>query len=223
MTAAPEIRVRVWSEHTARRAYYPDDINGAVAEGLRLDDGLSVTTAELVDEGDGVPETELARTDVLVWWGHQLHRYVADDAVDRVVRHVRERGMGFVALHSSHMSKPFTRLIGDDGGLGGVEVDAGAERITVEQRDHPVADGVDKIELAKEESYNEPFNCGKPDAVVFRSVFDNGHEFRSGLAYTVDNGRVFYFRPGHETYPAFADPMVRRVIRNAVYWTAKRT
>jgi len=216
-----QIRVRVWSEHTARKAYYPDDINGAVADWLRTDPMFAVTTAELVDDGDGVAEQDLAGTDVLVWWGHQLHRYVADDAVDRVVRHVRERGMGLLALHSAHMSKPFTRLAGDTGAIGGVALDGGTERVVVEAPEHPVARGVEEFVLDKEESYNEPFSCGQPETTVFRSVFGNGHEFRSGLAYTVGNGRMFYFRPGHETYPALYEPSVRRVIRNAVLWTGR--
>jgi predicted dehydrogenase len=95
------IRVRVWSEHTAPRAVFPDDINGAVAAALREDPGLQVSTAELVDPDNGVPQAELAQTDVLVWWGHLLHRNVPDAAVDRIVARVRDGGMGFVALHST--------------------------------------------------------------------------------------------------------------------------
>ena len=221
--ADAQIRVRVWSEHTAKRDVYPNDINGAVADILRPDTNLSVTTAELVDIGDGVPEEALAETDVLVWWGHLLHRHVTDAAVERIVRHVKERGMGFLALHSSHMCKPFTALIEDDGRLGGVALDGGAERITVKAPDHPVAKGVSDFVIDKEESYDEEFGCGKPDTEVFYSVFDNGQEFRSGLAYTIGNGRAFYFRPGHEEYLTFEHPSVRQVISNAVYWTAGRS
>lgn len=220
MPADGKLRVRVWSEHTARRRYYPQDINGAVADGLREDPELEVVTAELVDDGDGVPEEALAETDVLVWWGHQLHRYVDDAAVDRVVQHVRDRGMGFLALHSSHMSKPFTRLVDGSGSIGGVAVDGGREHLSVDAPEHPVARGVEPMVLDKEESYDEPFDCGKPETVVFTSSFDNGQRFRSGLAYTVGAGRVFYFRPGHETYPELFNPGVRRIIRNAVHWVA---
>ncbi len=220
MSSDRKLKVRVWSEHTARRQYYPDDINGAVAEGLRGDPDLEVVTAELVDEGDGVPEEALAETDVLVWWGHQLHRYVEDSAVDRIVDHVRRRGMGFLALHSSHMSKPFTRLVGASGSIGGVALDGGREDISIEAPDHPVARGVGRLVLEKEESYDEPFDCGEPDVVVFSSSFDNGQRFRSGLAYTVGAGRVFYFRPGHETYPELFNGQVRQIIRNAVHWLA---
>jgi trehalose utilization protein len=33
-------------------------------------------------------------------------------------------------------------------------------------------------------------------------------------------GRVFYFQPGHETYPTSYDANVLRVIENAVRWAA---
>lgn len=214
------IRVLAWSEHTAPKAIFPDDINGAVAAGLREDPQLEVDTAELVDPDDGVSDAVLAHTDVLVWWGHLLHRRVSDAAVARIVARVRDGGMGFVALHSAHMSKPFTTLIGDDGRLGGVALDGGKETITVTAPDHPVAAGVSDFVIPKEESYDEEFGCGHPDTVVFHSAFENGQQFRSGVAYTIGAGRVFYFRPGHEEYDTLFLPAVKQVIRNAVHWTA---
>lgn len=216
------IRVRVWSEHTAPRAVYPDDINGAVAAALRQDPGLQVSTAELVDPDDGVSAADLEQTDVLVWWGHLLHRKVTDAAVQRIVARVRDGGMGFVALHSAHMSKPFTALIEDDGHLGGVAIDGGKETITVMAPDHPVAKGVSDFVIAKEESYDEESGLGKPDTIVFQSSFDNGQQFRSGVAYSIGVGRVFYFRPGHEEYETLYQPEVAQVIRNAVHWTSGR-
>ena len=35
------------------------------------------------------------------------------------------------------------------------------------------------------------------------------------------NGNVFYFRPGHETYPIYYDDNVKRVLKNAVKWAAQ--
>lgn len=216
------IRVRVWSEHTAPRAVYPDDINGAVAAALRQDPGLQVSTAELVDPDDGVSAADLEQTDVLVWWGHLLHRKVTDAAVQRIVARVRDDGMGFVALHSAHMSKPFTALIEDDGHLGGVALDGGKETITVMAPEHPVAKGISDFVIAKEESYDEESGLGKPDTIVFQSAFENGQQFRSGVAYSIGAGRVFYFRPGHEEYETLYQPEVAQVIRNAVHWTSGR-
>lgn len=216
------IRVRVWSEHTAPRAVYPGDINGAVAAALRQDPGLQVSTAELVDPDDGVSAADLEQTDVLVWWGHLLHRKVTDAAVQRIVARVRDDGMGFVALHSAHMSKPFTALIEDDGHLGGVALDGGKETITVMAPEHPVAKGISDFVIAKEESYDEESGLGKPDTIVFQSAFENGQQFRSGVAYSIGAGRVFYFRPGHEEYETLYQPEVTQVIRNAVHWTSGR-
>jgi trehalose utilization protein len=219
-----KIRVLVWSEHTAPKEMYPHDINGAVADGLRQEpNAFDVRTAELVDPGQGVPEEVLAQTDVLAWWGHILHRSVRDETVDRIERHVKERGMGFLALHSSHMAKPFCRLIGDDGRIGGVKHEAGPEEIKVLAPDHPIAAGISDFSIDPEEMYDEEFGCGKPDTVVFHSTFPGGHEFRSGCAYTVGVGRVFYFRPGHEENPTYYRDDVRQVLRNAAKWVAGRS
>jgi trehalose utilization protein len=181
-----------------------------------------VRTATFTDAAQGLSEESLASTDVLIWWGHLLHRNVQDVNVERLMRHVRERGMGFVPLHSAHMSKPFTQLIGAPGYIGGWEHDAGPEELKVVAPDHPVAKGVSDLVIEDEEMYDEPFEIGTPDTVVFHSTFPNGKQIRSGLAYQIGKGRIFYFRPGHEENPTFYRPDVQRIIRNAVYWTANQ-
>ena len=55
------------------------------------------------------------------------------------------------------------------------------------------------------------------------SRFDGGDIFRSGLCYSRGRGRIFYFRPGHETLPTYHHPAVQRVITNAVHWAAPYT
>ncbi len=216
------VRVLVWSEGTAPKFAYPHDINEAVANALRSDDNLHVRTATFTDDDQGIGESSLAQTDVLVWWGHLLHRNVQDVNVERVLTHVRERGMGFLGLHSAHMSKPFTRLVGATGSIGGWAHEGGPEELKVLLPDHPVAKGVLDLTINDEEMYDEPLDAGTPEAVVFHSTFPGGHQFRSGLAYTVGNGRVFYFRPGHEENPTFYRADVQRIIRNAVYWVGKQ-
>jgi hypothetical protein len=46
----------------------------------------------------------------------------------------------------------------------------------------------------------------------------SGEVFRSGATWQRGNGRVFYFRPGHETYPTYHHTQIQRVISNAVHW-----
>ena len=35
-------------------------------------------------------------------------------------------------------------------------------------------------------------------------------------------GRIFYFRPGHETLPIYHNPDVHKVLRNGVHWAANK-
>lgn len=87
--------------------------------------------------------------------------------------------------------------------------------------DHPVAQGLPKNwDIPQTEMYDEPFHIPMPDAVVFEERWDKGEHFRSGCAWQVGKGRVFYYRPGHETYPIYRQDENLRVVENAVRWTA---
>ena len=66
--------------------------------------------------------------------------------------------------------------------------------------------------------YGEPFHVPPPDDVVFEEKWDKGERLRSGCVWRVGKGRVFYFRPGHETYPVYKQAEPLRVIENAVRW-----
>ena len=99
--------------------------------------------------------------------------------------------------------------------------DTALERIWVVAPSHPVAAGVPAyFELAREEMYCEPFEVPEPDELVFISWFKGGEVFRSGCAYRRGRARIFYFRPGHETFPTYHDATVQRVIVNAARWAA---
>jgi trehalose utilization protein len=76
----------------------------------------------------------------------------------------------------------------------------------------------DRIELPHEEMYGEPFLVPEPMETVLISWFEGGEVFRSGLTWARGAGRIFYFRPGHETYPTYHDPVIQQVLRNAVRW-----
>jgi trehalose utilization protein len=212
------IRVLCWAEGTAPTSVYPNDISGAVADALRAAGGFEVRTASLADADQGLSDAALGATDVLFWWGHVRHREVRDERVEAILKRVREGGMGFVALHSSHYSKPFKRLIEDSGDLGGVGIVDAPEQIIVKAPSHPIAKGIRDFEIPREEFYNEPFGIPTPDVLVFESRWRTGQRFRSGPVWKRGNGRLFYFRPGHETFPAYFQPEVKAILVNAARW-----
>jgi trehalose utilization protein len=95
------------------------------------------------------------------------------------------------------------------------------ERLWVTDPAHPIAAGLGEyFEIPHVEMYGEFFDIPKPDALVFISWFQGGEVFRSGVCYHRGKGKVFYFRPGHETLPIFYQAEVQKVITNAVRWAA---
>ena len=153
--------------------------------------------------------------------GALAHDRVTDEVAQRVQRRVLE-GMGFIALHSAHFSKPFKLLMGTNCSLKWREADERV-RLWVIEPAHPIAAGLGEcFELPAEEMYGERFDIPRPDSTVFISWFEGGEVFRSGCCWERGQGRVFYFQPGHETYPTYYEPNVRRVIANAAAWAAPR-
>jgi trehalose utilization protein len=217
------VRVTVWGENIhehklkAVGEIYPEGMHNTIAGALREDLGLEVATATLDQPEHGLSEAVLEKTAVLTWWGHAAHDKVQDGIVDRVERRVLE-GMGLVVLHSGHYSKIFKRLMGTPCSLAWREAGE-KERLWVCDPGHPIARGIDKsFEIPHEEMYGEPFLIPAPDEVVFISWFEGGEVFRSGCCFRRGQGRIFYFRPGHETYPTYHQSEVQLVIRNAVRW-----
>jgi trehalose utilization protein len=190
-----------------------------IAAFLREDSTIEVRTAILDQPSCGLSDEILDTTDVMVWWGHMRHGDVADEIAEKVVRRVWD-GMGFIALHSSHFAKPFRRLMGTECFLQWRVADD-SEKLWVVDPSHPIAAGIDaKIELDQAEMYGEWFQIPAPDEIVFISWFSGGEVFRSGCCWKRGKGRVFYFRPGHETFPIFHNEQVQRAIRNACHWAA---
>lgn len=218
------LRITVWNENlheqqdAAVARIYPQGIHHAIAGGLRaMLPAAVVSTATLREPEHGLSEERLASTDVLTWWGHRAHGEVTDAVVDCVQRRVLE-GMGLVVLHSAHYSKIFKRLMGTSCSLNW-RVAGERERVWVCNPGHPIAAGLERyFELPHEEMYGEPFGIPPPDEQVFISWFEGGEVFRSGCCWKRGNGRIFYFRPGHETYPTYLDPNVQRVLANAAEW-----
>jgi trehalose utilization protein len=91
--------------------------------------------------------------------------------------------------------------------------------ISVKLPKHPIAKGLPATFNVKQtEMYNEPFHVPKPDQVIFEETWELGERFRSGMVWNIGKGKVFYFRPGHETYPVFKQPEVLKVVENACRW-----
>jgi trehalose utilization protein len=218
------IRVTVWNEyrhekeHEAVRKVYPDGLHAPIVEHLRTQ-GMAVRAATLDEPEHGLTEAALAETDVLTWWGHLAHAEVRDEVVSRVQQRVLD-GMGLLVLHSGHFSKIFQRLMGSTCNLKWREANE-LERVWVVEPGHPIAEGLGEyFEIPGEEMYGERFDIPAPDELVLLSWFAGGEVFRSGCCYRRGAGRIFYFRPGHETYPTYHQPEVLRVITNAVRWAA---
>jgi trehalose utilization protein len=218
-------RVTVWSEFRQEhsdppvRTVYPDGIHEAIAAGLREGD-FEVRTATLDEPEHGLTDAVLAETDVLTWWGHVAHDEVSDAVVARVHQRVLD-GMGLIVLHSGHHSKIFKRLMGTSCNLTWREARE-HERVWVVDPSHPIAEGLGEgFLIDEEEMYGEFFDIPQPDRLVLISWFQGGEVFRSGCCFERGRGRIFYFRPGHETHPTYFHPQVRRVISNAVRWAAQ--
>lgn len=75
-----------------------------------------------------------------------------------------------------------------------------------------------QFELPRTEMYNEPFHVPEPDEVVLEERWEQGEWFRSGAIWTIGKGRVFYFRPGHETFAIYKENPVLQILENAVRW-----
>ncbi len=218
-----EIRVTVWGENVHEKQdaevarIYPAGMHGQIAASLREAGGCSVRTATLDQPEHGLSDEVLRQTDVLTWWGHRAHHAVEDQIVDRVQARVLA-GMGLVVLHSSHFSKIFRRLLGTTCSLTHRQVGE-KERLWVCQPGHLLARGLGPyFEIPHEEMYGEPFAVPTPDETIFISWFAGGEVFRSGCTWRRGNGKIFYFRPGHETYPTYYQPEVKQVLQNAILW-----
>ena len=225
---ASPIRVTIWNEYVHERVnagvakIYPHGIHAVIADALRerLGSLVDVRTATLDEPEHGLTEQVLEATDVLLWWGHAAHERVDDAVVERVQRRVWQ-GMGLLTLHSAHNSKVFRKLMGTSCMLRWREAGE-RERVWTVNPSHPIAEGLtgECFELEHTEMYGEFFDIPAPDEIVFISWFEGGEVFRSGCTFRRGKGKIFYVRPGHETFPIYYNENVQRVLANGVRWAA---
>ncbi len=223
-----KINVMVWNEglHEKEsqevRDVYPEGIHGAIASFLKEDEELGeISMFTQSDEEQGFKQEDLNKADVLIYWAHMGHGAIQDEYVNRIYNRVINEGMGLILLHSAHASKIFQKLCGTPTHELRWRESSDKERVWVIEPQHPICDGLsDYFELPEEETYGERFIIPAPDALIFISWFTGGEVFRSGCCYNRGYGKIFYFRPGHETFPTYYDANVQTVIKNAVKWAA---
>ncbi len=103
----------------------------------------------------------------------------------------------------------------------GYRGDGKPSRVNVLLPKHPIVKGIPStFVIHQTEMYDEPFHVPTPDQVVFEERWATGEWFRSGSVWNLGKGKVFYFRPGHETFPVFKNATVLKVLENAVRWAA---
>lgn len=217
------MKITVWNEFVHEktdervRAIYPDGMHACIAKFL-TEAGYDVKTATLEMPEHGLTDEVLAETDVLFWWGHMRHEKVDDTVVQKVYDRVMQ-GMGLVVLHSGHASKIFRKLMGTNSDCLKWRESNDTEIMWVTSPNHPIVEGLgDHIVIPHEETYGEHFIIPEPDELVFISWFTGGEVFRSGCCFKRGNGRIFYFKPGHESFPIYHHPDVQKVLINAAKW-----
>ena len=217
-----KIRVTIWNEFRHEKSsaavaeVYPEGLHRTIGKYLEADD-LEIRYASLDEPDHGLSDEVINSTDVMIWWGHIAHGEVRDDIVEKVHKRVLE-GMGMIILHSGHFSKIFRRLMGTTCALKWREVGE-FERLWNIAPYHPIAQGIGEyFEIPHEEMYGERFDIPEDGKIIFISNFEGGNVFRSGVAFDRGYGKVFYFQPGHETYPTYHQKEVIQVISNAVRW-----
>lgn len=219
-----KISVTIWNEFRheknveAVRKIYPDGLHKAIGKQIEADD-LEIHYASLDEPEQGLPDSLLNNTDVLLWWGHCAHGEVKDELVTKIQMRVLS-GMGLIVLHSGHYSKIFRRMLGTDCRLRWREVGE-KERVWTVDASHPIAQGVpETFVIPNSEMYGEPFDIPRDGEIVFMSWYEGGNVFRSGVCFKRDRGNIFYFSPGHEAYPIYYNRDVIQVIANAIRWAA---
>jgi trehalose utilization protein len=221
------INVVVWGENVHEqidprvKEIYPDGMHNTIKAGIdeNLGDRAVVTSVTLDDPEHGLTEERLAKTDVLVWWGHTAHQEVSDAIVARVYEAVLS-GMGLVVLHSGHWSKIFIKLMGTTCTLRW-RSDRDRELVWTVNPTHPIAKNIPHpLIIDGQEMYGELFDIPTPDELIFISSFSGGEVFRSGCTFRRGFGKIFYFSPGDQEFPVYHHKDVRRVVSNGVEWAA---
>jgi len=219
------MNITVWNEyHPSQKTgksikIYPLGLHQVIKDIFKDNPDISVKVATQEEPENGLTDKILDETDVLIWWGHIWHNNVLDSVCDKVCNRVLQ-GMGIIFLHSANESKPFKKLMGTTCALRRRE-DGLNERLRTVSPTHPITYGVpDTFLLEQEEQFGEFFDIPTPDELIYLGWFAGGEAFRSGCTFRRGYGKIFYFQPGHETFPTLLDKNIQKIIYNAALWAS---
>ncbi|MDA0766591.1 MAG: ThuA domain-containing protein [Verrucomicrobia bacterium] len=103
-----KIRVLVWDEQQpVGKKVYESFPGNFIADHLRKNPKLEVTTAKQDDPEFGLTSEVLKRTDVLLYWAHVRQRDIPEGKGQEIADLVKAGKLAFVPLHSAHWSVPF--------------------------------------------------------------------------------------------------------------------
>ena len=221
------VRVTIWNENRHEQSnehvqkLYPKGIHGAIADLLAQDEAIVTQTATLDEPEHGLSEEVLDNTDVL------FGGVIAPTGKFKM-KLSTESNSAYSAVwdwwccHSGHYAKIFKRLMGTNCSFKWRE-EAERERLWNVAPGHPLTQGIgEQIVLENAEMYGERFDIPEPDESIFISWFEGGEVFRSGCVWRRGHGTIFYFRPGHETYPIYYNQEIGQVLRNAAHYCQAR-
>lgn len=223
------MNITVFCEHNASmdseegKVAYPEGFGNCLAA-LFAQNGKNKVTLIGMDETGviGFSDKAVDSADVFVWWGHWYHEKVSDEIVKKITDRVH-RGAGAIFLHSAHMAKPFRALMGTSCSLIWRE-DGEQERLWCVNPSHPIAAGLGEyVDIPQEEMYGEFFDIPTPDELVYVGWFRGGEIFRGGCVFNRGRGKVFYFNPGHETYPTYKVEAVQKLLSQAADYVCPKT
>ena len=244
MCESGKTKVLVWTTGSAatkkeRPLPYPVSIGDTIAEFLRDSGDFEITVT--IDDEAKLETGPLSKYSALVMWAHG--EAIDMDTQHQIVEAVELGGLGFVGLHSILIPEIYPvitqRLLGATS-LYDWEEDV-PMRITAMASGHEILDGITECDYTGE-AYYEPLRlaedvqpllsmvvrgpgirqvhrCEKRYAVDGRDV--RGLVSRICWTRQVGKGRVFYFQPGHETYPVYNEAVVQRLLFQGLHWVCQ--
>jgi len=147
-------------------------------------------------------------------------RFWTDEATRAVIANVRDRGMGFLALHATADCgrTDILRLLDIEPVVTGEPQPVWVRNLN---HDHPVTSGVGKFHIRLDEQVAGVLRS--PDTVILFETtgIHDKRESVGGWCRTEGKGRVVGLLPGHAA-EAYEAPEYRTIIWRAAHWAMKR-